>query len=117
MAAEPSTESADVRVLRERTAEMAKANAAIAAAQDKSYWLDRWHVDLNELMRRPGASEARAALRAARALYRLLYDTRWRLQGGIGELGERVRKVRRTVAEERAAAQRAARASSGELEP
>jgi len=97
---------------RQRTEEMARANAAIAAAQDKSYWLERWHVDLNDLMRRPGASEARAALRAVRAVYRLLYDTRSRLRAAAAELRWRIRKARRTVAEERAAAERVARGSS-----
>jgi hypothetical protein len=119
MASEPTSEISEANALRERlrelerqrTEEMAKANAAIAAAQDRSYWLDRWHVDLNELMRRPGASELRAALRAVRAVYRLLYDTRSRLRSAIGETGQRIRKARRTVAEERAAAERVARGS------
>src|SRR4051794_35089011 len=26
--------------------EIARANAALAAAQDRSYWLDRWNIDL-----------------------------------------------------------------------
>jgi len=56
---------------RERIEEAARANAAVAAAQDRAYWLDRWHVDLNALMQRRGASEARAALRAARTAARL----------------------------------------------
>jgi hypothetical protein len=59
------------RLERERVEEAARANAAIAAAQDRAYWLDRWHVDLNALMARRGASEARAALRAARTAARL----------------------------------------------
>lgn len=46
------------------------ANKAVAAAQDRLYWLDRWHIDLNRVMERPGASELRAALRGLRALYR-----------------------------------------------
>jgi SAM-dependent methyltransferase len=55
---------------RERVERAARANAAVAAAQDRSYWLDRWGVDLNALMRRRGASELRAGLRAVRAVYR-----------------------------------------------
>ena len=43
-----------------------KANAAVAAAQERAYWLERWHVDLNELMRKPGAAQFRALLRAIR---------------------------------------------------
>jgi ABC-type transporter Mla subunit MlaD len=97
---------------RERADEIARANAAVAAAQDKSYWLDRWHVDLNQLMRRPGASEARAALRALRSVYRFLYDLRSRSRGAVGDSRARLRKVRRTVAEERAAAERVAAASA-----
>jgi hypothetical protein len=51
----------------ERAQEAARAAAAVAAAQERAYWLDRWHVDLNALMTRPGAAEARAAVRALRA--------------------------------------------------
>jgi hypothetical protein len=97
---------------RERAEEIARANAALAAAQDKSYWLDRWHVDLNQLMRRPGASEARAALRAIRAMYRLLYHWRSRLRGAAADSGDRLRKARRTVADERAVAERVAATSA-----
>ena len=46
---------------REQHDRTARANAELAAAQEKSYWLDRWNVDLNSLMRRRGASELRAA--------------------------------------------------------
>ncbi len=49
----------------------ARANAAVATWQERAYWLDRWHVDLNALMRRPGASEFRAGLRAFRAVIRV----------------------------------------------
>ena len=55
---------------REHAEQIKQANAALAAAQDRSYWLERWHLDLNELMRRRGASEARATLRALRSVYR-----------------------------------------------
>ncbi len=48
----------------------ARANAAVAKWQERAYWLDRWHLDLNALMRRPGASEFRAGLRAFRAVGR-----------------------------------------------
>ncbi len=37
----------------------ARTNAAIAKWQERAYWLDRWHLDLNALMRRPGAAELR----------------------------------------------------------
>ncbi|HTD58895.1 MAG TPA: hypothetical protein VK672_08370 [Solirubrobacteraceae bacterium] len=48
----------------------ARTNAAVARWQERAYWLDRWHVDLNALMRRPGASEFRALLRAVRSVGR-----------------------------------------------
>jgi hypothetical protein len=48
----------------------ARADAAVAQAQERAYWLDRWHVDLNALMERPGASEFRAMLRAVRSVGR-----------------------------------------------
>jgi hypothetical protein len=46
----------------------ARANAAVAQWQERAYWLDRWHLDLNALMRRPGASQMRAVLRAVRSI-------------------------------------------------
>lgn len=48
----------------------ARANAAVAQWQERAYWLDRWHVDLNALMKRPGAAEFRALLRAMRSVGR-----------------------------------------------
>jgi len=73
-----STERAEIEALRARVEALerenadlaARANAAIAAAQDRVYWLDRWGVDLNALMRRRGASEFRAVIRAVRAVIR-----------------------------------------------
>jgi hypothetical protein len=82
------------RELAERTA---RANDAVAAAQDRSYWLDRWGLDLNALMRRRGAAELRAAMRAARAVYRMLFDLRSRSRGA----GERLRSARAKLEEER----------------
>ncbi len=49
-----------------------RANAAVAAAQDKAYWLERWHVDLNKLMTKPGAAQFRWLLRAVRTCMRVL---------------------------------------------
>ncbi len=59
---------------RDRFEQAARTNAAVAAAQDRSYWLDRWGIDLNALMRRRGASELRAGLRGLRAVYRPVKD-------------------------------------------
>lgn len=48
----------------------ARANAAVAEWQERAYWLDRWHLDLNALMRRPGAPEFRNVLRTVRSVWR-----------------------------------------------
>jgi hypothetical protein len=71
-------ERAELEALRARVADLERehverigaANAALAAAQDKVYWLDRWHIDLNALMAKPGAAEFRGLLRAVRAVVR-----------------------------------------------
>jgi hypothetical protein len=74
---ELETLRARVAVLERENAEMARrTNAAVAEAQERVYWLDRWHVDLNALMRRRGASELRAALRAVRRVARALKKAR-----------------------------------------
>jgi hypothetical protein len=73
MEREPTTEQdgpSDVQALQERVraleaelADRAEAtNAALAAAQDRVYWLDRFRLDLNALMSRP------TGLRLAKAL-------------------------------------------------
>jgi hypothetical protein len=56
---------------REHAEQLARAHKAVAAAQDRTYWLDRWNLDLNSLMRRRGARQLRAAVRAVRAVVRL----------------------------------------------
>lgn len=84
-----AAERAELEALRARVAELerergeqvARANAAIAEAQQRAYWLDRWHVDLNALMERPGASEARAAIRVVRAVMRQAKLLKRRLVG------------------------------------
>ena len=63
--------------LRERVAALeaelvevqARTNAAIGQWQERAYWLDRLHLDLNRLMERPGANELRLALRAVRTVF------------------------------------------------
>jgi hypothetical protein len=60
--------------LRERVGELedelaeqaARTNALVARAQERTYWLDRWGLDLNALMERPGGAQFRALLRAVR---------------------------------------------------
>jgi hypothetical protein len=79
---EPSqtTEQGDLRAENERLAArvveleaelvevQARTNATVAQWQERAYWLDRWHLDLNALMRRRGAAELRAVVRALRSI-------------------------------------------------
>jgi hypothetical protein len=63
--------------LRARVAELeselvevqARANAAVAQWQERAYWLDRLHIDLNSLMQRPGANQLRITLKGVRAVW------------------------------------------------
>lgn len=67
---------AEIELLRARLTELeqelvetqARANSAVAHWQERAYWLDRWHLDLNALMRRRGAGEFRALVRAVRSV-------------------------------------------------
>ena len=59
----------------------ARANAAVAQWQERAYWLDRLHLDLNKLMERPGANELRLALRAVRAVFWQIRRIKRRLLG------------------------------------
>jgi hypothetical protein len=79
---------------RERAAEIARANDALAAAQDRSYWLERLNIDLNSVMRRRGAAELVAAARAAHTLLSRLRA----LRGGASAAR---RNARQLVTEER----------------
>jgi hypothetical protein len=66
---------------RERIEQVAAANAAVAAVQERVYWLDRWHLDLNALMARPGAAELRSAVRIVRAVVRRIRLAKRKLLG------------------------------------
>ena len=58
---------ARVAELEGQLAEQGRSTAAIVAeAQEKLYWLERWHVDLDEVMRRPGALRTLELARGAR---------------------------------------------------
>jgi hypothetical protein len=70
----------------EHVEQLAKAHAALAAAQDRSYWLDRWGLDLNALMRRPAAGRVRAALRAVREVKRAWISLKRYLDTRLGDL-------------------------------
>jgi hypothetical protein len=79
---------AEVECLRARVSSLeaelvetqARTNAIVVRTQERVYWLDRWHLDLNALMRRPGAAELRGALRGARAVTRALRRAKRRLR-------------------------------------
>lgn len=78
---EMTQEQSDVQQLRAQVAALeaelvevqARTNTAVAEWQERAYWLDRLHIDLNSLMERPGANELRLTLRAVRTAY-------WRLK-------------------------------------
>jgi hypothetical protein len=75
---ETDTQQAEIERLRARVAALeaelveqaARTERIVAQAQERTYWLDRWHLDLNALMRKPGASEFRALVRGARFFVR-----------------------------------------------
>jgi hypothetical protein len=80
---------AELELLRGRVASLeaelvevqARANAAVGEWQERAYWLDRWHLDLNAVMRRPGAAELRAAVRAVRSVMWAVKRLKRRLSG------------------------------------
>jgi hypothetical protein len=75
--------------LRERIAQLeaelvevqASTNAAVAEWQERAYWLDRLHIDLNRAMQRPGAEQLRLLLKGARTVYWRLKLVKRRLTG------------------------------------
>jgi hypothetical protein len=78
--------TSDVARLRARVDELeaelvevrAWADGVIAESRARTYWLDRWDLDLNELMRRRSADRIRALARAMRAVYRFALRAKWR---------------------------------------
>jgi hypothetical protein len=82
-------ERGELEFLRTRVAELEaehaelqrRTAAAIAAAQHRAYWLDRWHLDLNAMMARPAATRARAMARAVRSPVRAVREAKRRLLG------------------------------------
>jgi hypothetical protein len=80
------------RELIERTA---RANAAVAAAQDRSYWLDRWKLDLNAVMRKRWAHRIWMGVRLARAFAALAAE------GPRDSVRQLPRRGREILAEER----------------
>jgi hypothetical protein len=74
-------QDAEVEALRARVAELEReladrterANAAVAAAQDRLYWLDRWRIDANAVL---GSQPGRVAFVIARQARRLFGSIR-----------------------------------------
>lgn len=86
----PATASSEeIEVLRRRVSELeallaahARAtNALVAQSQEKLYWLERWQVDLDVVMRKPGAQELLAAVKAVRGASRRGRSLKRRLLG------------------------------------
>lgn len=79
----------EVQQLRARIAELESllaeqtraTNALVAEAQEKLYWLERWHVDLDAVMRKPGAKLALILVKRVRGLARLVRQAKRRLRG------------------------------------
>ncbi len=65
---------------RELVEQAACANAAVAEAQERTYWLDRWNLDLNALMERRGAAELRGVVRLVRGMLRSARRAQLRLR-------------------------------------
>lgn len=65
----------------ERTAEIARANLAIAELQSRLYWLDRWEVDLDAFAGSPPGRLVELAAKVRRRL-RTMAESR-RARGGL----------------------------------
>jgi hypothetical protein len=84
-----TTTDNEIEILRTRVAELERqlaeqamrTNVAVAAAQERAYWLDRWHLDLNALMATRRGEQFRALMRAARAPIRRVRTLKRRLLG------------------------------------
>jgi hypothetical protein len=88
---ETDAQQAEIERLRARVAALeaelveqaARTERIVADVQQRAYWLDRWHLDLNALMRKPGASQLRAAVRIVRGVLRRVKRAKRRLQRGL----------------------------------
>lgn len=91
MSAEPTADprEAELAALRDRVADLeaqlarkdAETAKVVATAQEKLYWLERWHVDLDRLMAKPGMIPALNAVRSARQVVWRIKKLRRRLSG------------------------------------
>ena len=77
----------EVRELRARVhelesllAEQSRAtNALVARSQENLYWLERWHIDLDAVMRKPGAEGLLDLVRGLRGMVRKVRAVKRRL--------------------------------------
>jgi len=87
--ADPVTDQRDreIAALQARVAELeaelhaqaARTAAIVAEAQEKLYWLERWQVDLDAVMRKPGAIPTLETLKRVRSWTRQLRKLKRRL--------------------------------------
>jgi uncharacterized coiled-coil protein SlyX len=85
----PADMSAEVEALRARVAELegqlaqqARAtNEIVARSQEKLYWLERWHVDLDKVMSKPGAQQTLEGVKRLRGAVRAMRRTKRRIVG------------------------------------
>lgn len=82
-AAENETLRARVAALETQLSEQAaRANAAVASAQQRIYWLDRWHIDLDRMLQRPVARHLPALIDGLRRSRHKMQRVKRRLTGG-----------------------------------
>jgi uncharacterized coiled-coil protein SlyX len=87
--AAPTSSEEEVARLRARVAELeaqladqARAtNELVARSQEKLYWLERWHVDLDRLMAKPGAQQLLGVVKGVRAGVRLARTAKRKVLG------------------------------------
>ena len=88
MSSEPTTDRdaeiiglhARIAVLEAELAEQSRRTASVVAeAQEKLYWLERWQVDLDAVMRKPGAVPTLETLKRVRSWARKLRKLKRRL--------------------------------------
>ena len=70
-----------VELQRQMSEQAARTNAIVAAVQERAYWLDRWHLDLNALMATRRGAQIRAVLRAVRVPLRRARQVKRKLLG------------------------------------
>jgi uncharacterized coiled-coil protein SlyX len=87
--AAPASSEQEVARLRARVveleaqlAEQARAtNELVARSQEKLYWLERWHVDLDRLMAKPGAQQLLEVVKGVRTVVRMARTAKRKVLG------------------------------------